>query len=440
MRIELINTGAELLVGRVLNTHQQWLCRQLADLGREVSRQTCVPDDGPQIQAALRESLERADLVIVTGGLGPTSDDLTRDFIAQMLGRKLVLHPPTLARIKNYFAVRQRPMPASVQVQAMIPQGAKVLRNLHGTAPGLVLEIPHGRKTVVLLPGPPRELQPMFLTTVVPLLRRKFPLDSDFLCRTFRTTGFGESVVEEKIAPALQPLVRRGLEIAYCARIGEVDVRLAARGDKAVALLAQGGRRLAGLLGAAIFGTDDDTLESVLIRMLTARKKSVAVAESCTGGFLAHRLTNVPGSSAVFPGGVVAYSNQVKQNLLGVRAETLGRHGAVSEPVAREMAEGARRLFRADYALAVTGIAGPGGGTAAKPAGTAYIALSRNKGTTALFQYIPVDRETFKFAISQRALDLLRQALLETRSSRSALLRRADEGEPTRPQSSKNAL
>ena len=410
MQIELINTGAELLVGRVLNTHQQWLCRQLTDLGYEVSRQVCVPDEGRQIQAAVGEALQRADLVITTGGLGPTSDDLTRECIAQMLGRKLVLHPATLTRIEQFFAERHRALPAHVQVQAMIPEGALVFPNANGTAPGLAMEAGPGKR-LILLPGPPRELRPMFLESVVPLLRREFPPGSPFLCRTIKTTGLGESVVEEKIAAALQPLAGEGLEVAYCARVGEVDVRLAARGDKAGALLTEGLSRVERLLGRAIFGTGDDTLESVLIGLLTRRQETLAVAESCTGGFLAHRLTNVPGSSAVFLGGVVAYSNRVKQDLLGVRAETLRQHGAVSEGVAREMAEGARRLLGADYALAVTGIAGPGGGTPDKPVGTAFIALSEEKDTTVLLQYSPVDRETFKFAISQRALDFLREAL-----------------------------
>jgi nicotinamide-nucleotide amidase len=257
----------------------------------------------------------------------------------------------------------------------------------------------------------------MFWNSGVPLLRRKFPPASPFVCRTFKTTGLGESAVQERIAGPLHSLVRDGLELAYCARVGETDVRLAARGQHARALLAQGGSIVESCLGPLIFGTDGDSLESVLINLLTAHKKTLAVAESCTGGFLAHRLTNVPGSSAAFLGGVVAYSNQVKQDLLGVRAETLRRHGAVSEPVAREMAEGARRLFRAGCALAVTGIAGPGGGTTAKPAGTAFIALSQEAGTTVQLQYSPVDRETFKFAISQRALDLLRLALPPGRPS-----------------------
>jgi nicotinamide-nucleotide amidase len=251
----------------------------------------------------------------------------------------------------------------------------------------------------------------MFLSSVVPLLKRKFPLASPFQCHTFKTTGLGESAVEDKIAGPLQPLVRDGLQLAYCARVGEVDVRLAARGEKARALLAEGRLLVERLLGPVIFGANDDSLESVLIHLLAARKKTLAVAESCTGGFLSHRLTNVPGASAVFLGGVIAYSKQVKQDFLAVRSETLRLHGAVSEPAAREMADGARRLFRADYALAVTGIAGPWGGTPEKPVGTAFIALSQNKETTVLLQYSPVDRETFKFSISQRGLDLLRQAL-----------------------------
>jgi nicotinamide-nucleotide amidase len=302
-------------------------------------------------------------------------------------------------------------MPANVQVQAMIPEGAAVLPNPNGTAPGLLLDIPPENQCLILLPGPPRELRPMFLNSVVPLLSRKYPLSTPFQCRTYKITGMGESAVEEKIAAPLQPLLRDGLQLAYCARVGEVDVRLAASGDKAGSLLAEGGRLLADLLGPVIFGANDDSLQSVLIRLLAARKKTLAVAESCTGGFLSHCLTNVPGASAVFLGGVIAYSNQVKQDLLAVRAETLRLHGAVSEPVAREMADGARRLLHADYALAITGIAGPWGGTPDKPVGTACIALSQTGGTSVLSQYSPVDRETFKYAITQRALDMLRLAL-----------------------------
>jgi nicotinamide-nucleotide amidase len=393
-RIELINTGAELLVGRVLNTHQQWLCRRLADLGYEVSRQVCVPDGSAAIQAAVRESLARADVVIVTGGLGPTSDDLSREVIAQMLGRRLVVHEATLAWIGQFFSARRRPMPARVEVQAMAP------------------EVVPSRQWLILLPGPPRELRPMFLDSVVPLLRKNVPLSSKFLCRNFKTTGQGESVVEEKIAGPFQSLIERGLELAYCARVGEVDVRLTARGEAAADLLDEGEGLIRQLLGPLIFGTGEDSLESVVIQILIERKMTLALAESCTGGFLAHRLTNVPGASAVFLGGAVTYSKQAKEEILGVPTETLRLHGAVSKQVALAMAQGVRGLLKSDFALAITGIAGPGGGSPQKPVGTAFIALASEQGTTVQLQYSPVDRETFKFAVSQRALDMLRQALL----------------------------
>ena len=239
MHIELINTGGELLLGRILNTLQQWICRQLADLGYVVQRQTSIADDGPQIQAAVRDSLSRSDLVITTGGLGPTSDDLTRECIARLLGRQLTSDPETLSRIEQYFAQRHRIMPDSAKAQAMVPAGARLLRNDHGTAPGLAIEVrpnpfrPEGRPAwLILLPGPPRELRPIFSQSVIPLLLREFPSTDKFLCRVLKTTGLGESLVEQKIAGPLQELVQDGLELGYCARIGEVEVRLGARGGQ----------------------------------------------------------------------------------------------------------------------------------------------------------------------------------------------------------------
>ena len=219
LNIEIINTGSELMLGFVLNTHQQWLCRRLADAGYDVARQTAIADTGPAIQQAVRESLGRADFIIVTGGLGPTSDDLTRDLIAELLGKKLRLDAAILAKLEAFFAQRGRPMPETTKVQAQVPEGAMVLDNPHGTAPGLALEIrpnpfrADGKTSwLVMLPGPPREMRPMFLNHALPLLREKFPLSSVFVCRTLRTTGMGESIIEEKIAVPLQPLVKAGLE------------------------------------------------------------------------------------------------------------------------------------------------------------------------------------------------------------------------------------
>ena len=420
MNIELINTGSELLLGRVLNTHQQWLCRQLADRGYVVTRQVAVADTGADIQQAVREALTRADLIITTGGLGPTSDDLTRDLIAQLLGRKLHEDAAMVAHIESFFKHRHRVMPASTRVQAMIPAGAEILPNPNGTAPGLAIEVaPNafrdgGRRSwLVMLPGPPRELRPMFTDAVVPLLARALPLEDAFVCRTLKTTGMGESVVEETVAGPLKALTEAGLELGYCARTGEVDLRFVARGAQGAALVAEAAEIARGLLGVAVYGEGDEQLEAVLVQMLTARNETLAVAESCTGGFLANRVTNVSGASAVFLAGLVTYSNEAKREFLGVQAETLAAHGAVSETVAREMAEGARRRTGATYALATTGIAGPTGGTPAKPVGTVFIAVASPRGTKVLARVNRYERETFKFVTSQQALDLLRREIGE---------------------------
>jgi len=415
MIVEIINTGSELMLGRVLNTHQQWLCKELADLGYIVARQAAVPDAAGDIGQAVRESLSRADLIITTGGLGPTSDDITRDRIAELLGKKLVEDAATLAHIKSFFDMRKRPMPERTRVQAMIPEGATILPNPHGTAPGLAMEVrpnPYRQNGaaswLIMLPGPPRELHPMF-TDTVPLLKRVLPLNAPFICRTLRTTGIGESVVEQRISEQLQTLVKEGLEIGYCARPGQVDVRLAALGSNAERLVQEAEAVVRGKLEARIYGGENQELENVIVETLTQRKETLALAESCTGGCIANRITNVPGASVVFLAGLVTYSNAAKQKFLGVRAETLEAHGAVSEPVAREMAEGARKQTAADYALSVTGIAGPSGGTAEKPAGTAFIGLAGPFETVVEKNLNPYDRETFKQVTAQQAMDLLRR-------------------------------
>lgn len=408
------------MLGFVLNTHQQWLCRQLADAGYDVSRQTAIADAGPAIQQTVRESLSRADFIIVTGGLGPTSDDITRDLIADLLGKQLRMDPAILAHLEAFFAKRGRPMPETTKVQAQVPEGALVLDNPHGTAPGLAMEVrpnpfrADGKTSwLVMLPGPPREMRPMFTNHALPLLRQQFPLDTSFVCRTLRTTGMGESIVEEKISGLLKPLVSAGLELGYCAHYGEVDVRLVARGNSAGKMVAEGEAIIRDQLGPYIFGEQDDQLNATVIRLLTERKKTLVLAESCTGGYVANRVTDVPGSSAVFLCGLVTYSNEAKQKLLGVRAETLAEHGAVSEATAREMAQGARTRYGADYAIAVTGIAGPTGGTEAKPVGTVFIALATARHTFVLKPVNRFERATFKQVTCQQALELLRRTLLK---------------------------
>ncbi len=419
MIVELINTGSELMLGRVLNTHQQWLCAELFNLGYSVSRQVAVPDTGPDILAAVRESLTRADLIITTGGLGPTSDDITRDLIAGLLGKKLIRDSAVFDRIAGFFAARNRVMPERTGLQALVPEGALVLQNAFGTAPGLAIEVhpnhfrpAEARSWLIMLPGPPRELRPMFSTTVAPLLRRILPVPGKLVCRTLRSTGIGESVVEEKVAGPLQHLVERGLEIGYCARPGQVDVRLVARSDGGEELVREGEQIVRAAIGSSIYGTEDEELEQAVLRLLTTRKETLALAESCTGGHLANLLTNVPGASTVLLAGVVSYSNLAKESFLGVRSETLQEHGAVSAPVAREMAEGARTRTGAIYALALTGIAGPGGGTPAKPVGTVFIALAAPRETVVKHYLNPWERLTFKQVAANQALEILRRAIV----------------------------
>jgi nicotinamide-nucleotide amidase len=407
--IEIINTGSELMLGYVLNTHQQWLCRQLSERGYVVVRQVAVDDSAPAIQAAVREALARTSLIIVTGGLGPTSDDRTRDLIAALLDRRLREDPTIVAHIESFFGKRKRPMPVSTRVQALVPEGGTVLKNEHGTAPGLVME--HERGLLIMLPGPPRELRPMFLKQVMPLIEGRYGKPANFGCVVLKTTGIGESFVEQQIAPALAPLVERGLEIGYCARVGEVDVRFVARSAGAEALITEAEKIARQQLRSFIYGKEPEQFEAVIVRLLTEKHKTLALAESCTGGYIANRITNISGASAVFLGGLVTYSNEAKEKFLGVQRSTLDQNGAVSEPVAREMAEGARRQTGADYAIAVTGIAGPTGGIPEKPVGTVFIALATPARTEVKKMLNQYDRETFKFLTSQQALDLLRQEL-----------------------------
>ncbi|MCX7914730.1 MAG: competence/damage-inducible protein A [Verrucomicrobiae bacterium] len=399
MRIELINTGSELLLGFTTNTHLNYIAQKLGERGLQLARQTTVGDDRDEMRAVVNEALHRADVLLVTGGLGPTSDDFTRDIVAELCGRPLQRDETVAAFIAERFRRRGLTMPASVEVQALVPQGATVLPNPNGTAPGLFLT--HQNCRVFLLPGPPRELRPMFEEHVLPRL----PVIPDKTCRILRTTGLPESLVEQRVAPALANLT--GLELGYCARPGEVDVRLIG----SPTIVADAEQRARTALAGFIYGTGDDRLEAVIVRELTARGHTLAVAESCTGGLLAHRITNISGSSRVFLAGYVTYSNAAKIQMLGVREATLQHHGAVSEPTCREMAEGARLRSGTDYALAITGIAGPTGGTPEKPVGLVFIGLASARTTEVVRHQLSFDRETFKHVATQLALDLLRRHL-----------------------------
>jgi nicotinamide-nucleotide amidase len=409
MQAEVINTGSELLLGLVTNTHLGYLAGELAPCGITVARQVCVPD-GPPIREALAAALDRADVVFTTGGLGPTTDDLTREAAAELLGLPLLPDEGILSGIRERFARRGLPMADRVARQAMVPVGTEVLPNPNGTAPGLYF--PPGvlgsrrARHLFLLPGPPRELRPMLQDYVLPKLRAILPASSMRERRIYRLTGIGESQVEERIGQKLEE--RGDLEVGYCARPSEVDFRLIGPPGP----LAQVEPDIRAVLGEWIY-SEGESLEAAIVRLLAERHLTLATAESCTGGSLAGRITNVAGASDVFLAGYVTYANEAKENTLGVPSDLLAAHGAVSEPVAAAMAEGARRVSGAKFALSTTGIAGPGGGTESKPVGTVYLGLASEGHPTVVRRcYFPLDRVTFKHMTSSAALDLLRRQVL----------------------------
>ena len=404
MHVEVINTGTEVLLGHVLNTHLRFLAEALFPLGLRIGRQVTVPD-GLVIREALVEAAARAEILLVTGGLGPTTDDITRDVVADWLGLRLVHDEEIMRAITERFARRGLALSARIGLQALRPPEATVLPNEHGTAPGLYLPPTARSPHLFLLPGPPRELHPMFTASVLPILQKVLPPRPELAMRNYRTAGLGESAVEELVGA---PLLALGLEVGYCARPGEVDLRLIGSAEA----LARAEKIVAAQLGAQLVSRDQSSLEKVIVDRLSARGETLATAESCTGGLLAHRVTNVPGASAVFLEGFVTYANEAKTRALGVDAALLRAHGAVSREVAAAMAEGARTAAGVDHALATTGIAGPGGGSDAKPVGTVFIALATKLGPTTVEQHrFPTDRETFKDLTAQTALDLLRRRL-----------------------------
>lgn len=410
LRVEVINTGTELLLGNVINTHLRFIAEQIFPLGLRVDRQVTVPD-GDAIRAALLEAFARAEIVLVTGGLGPTTDDITREIAAELLGFELVHDDAIMSAIEQRFVRRGLTIGPRIARQAQRPREATVLWNHHGTAPGLYLA-PHttaaGVKSphLFLLPGPPRELHPMFNESVLPILRGVVPDGAKHTKRSFRVSGLGESHVEERVGADLLAL---GLELGYCARPGEVDLRVIGEPE----IVAKAETLIVERLGEHIVSADERSLEKVVVDLLTAARFTLATAESCTGGFLSNRVTNVPGASEVFTAGFITYANEAKTRELGVDATLIREHGAVSHEVAAAMARGALRVAGANHALATTGIAGPGGGSEEKPVGTVYVAHASRSGATRVERHrFPTDRETFKFLASQAALDLLRRALI----------------------------
>lgn len=407
MRIEILNTGTELLLGSTLNTHGHWMGQQLLKMGLRVQRQTTVPD-GQAIHEAIRESLLRCDALIVTGGLGPTSDDVTREAVAEVLDVELIQDEHAARTMREFFEARGYDhFPEANLKQALVPVGADVLPNPNGTAPGSYVPPRLGKVSacaIFLLPGPPRELHPMFESEVAPRLKALAGIENAGEAIELKFVGIGESSFAEGVDEALQAI--EGLEFGYCARLGELDLRLIG-GPQAI----DAARELVrSPFGKNYVSDDGSDLETVVIRELTERGLTLATAESCTGGLIANRLTNVPGASAVLTHGYVTYANRAKVEMLAVSEETLAQYGAVSEETCREMAAGALAASGADLAISVTGIAGPGGGSEEKLVGTVFLGLAEKGKEVAVFQKRhPRGRKSFKEQVSQVALDLIRR-------------------------------
>lgn len=378
MRCEIIGVGTELLMGQIINTNARDVSGELFAVGVGVYYQSVVGDNRERLKEVFERALERADLVILTGGLGPTNDDITRDTVAEVLGLSQQKDAEWEKRLEEFFRRLGRPMAESNRRQALVPEGGILLSNERGTAPGIYLE-KNGR-TIVLLPGPPRELLPMLRDHVIPRLKVKLQDRGElavFKSKVLRVIGLGESAMTEMIKPLLE--AQKNPTIAPLAKSSEVHLRITARAattEEAEALLSAEAEKIKKVLGDYIYGEDEEELELVVARLLWERKKTVALAESCSGGLLCHRLTNVPGSSSYLLGGFVTYSNEAKAGILGVKKELLESKGAVSAEVASMMAAGARKLCGADIGVGITGIAGPGGETPEKPLGLTFIGLS----------------------------------------------------------------
>ena len=415
MKLEVLTIGTELLLGHTVDTNAAELGRALAAAGAEIVRRTTVPDRPDAIGTSVAEALERTGFVITTGGLGPTRDDMTKTVVAGLLGKRLVLDTPLLASVEARFKRLGRPMPAINRTQAEIPEGATILPNPRGTAPGLWVEDGRGR-VVVLLPGVPREMRGLLVEEVLPrLAERQGGTRAVVLSRTVRTTGVPESALAERIGPIESEIAP--LTLAYLPSLEGVDLRVTAwrlEPREAETRLAAVVERLTAAVGAHGYGTDDADLAARVLEALRSGRHRLGVAESCTGGMLAERITNIPGASDTFIGGVVAYADVIKTAALKVPLETLEAHGAVSEETVCAMAEGAQRLFSADCTIAVTGIAGPGGGTPEKPVGTVWLAARVHTTTRAVKRVLPGDRYEIRARAAQAGLDLLRRLLGES--------------------------
>ena len=415
MKAEIISTGTEILLGETLNTSAHYLTGKLSTLGIEVDYHTTVGDNPERLEEVLRQALGRSDLLITTGGLGPTADDLTKELVAKVLELKLELDSSSLEQIKQFFGRRKAPMPESNEKQAFFPVNSKILPNPIGTAPGAIIE--KSGKIVIILPGPPFELHPMFDHYVWPELEKILePHVERMNERVLKVFGIGESAIEE----VLNELMRLpNVTVALLAKRAEMHIRLVARSTEkttgeAVKALDRVEEEIRQRLGNKVFGRDQETMVGIVGQLLTDRHLTISTAESCTGGLLGAALTQEPGSSRFYLGGVVSYSNSLKQGLLGVGEETLKAFGAVSEEVAKEMAEGIRAKTGSDLAISTTGIAGPDGGSDQKPVGLVFISIATPAGVQVEKIQLYGERQSVRQLTVHAALNGVRQWMLNS--------------------------
>jgi len=405
---EVITVGTELLQGLITDSHSAWISARLAAIGIPTDYHTSVGDDVERLADVLAQAASRSEVVVVAGGLGPTADDLTREAVARAAGKPLVLHQPSLNAIAALFASWGREMSENNRSQAFIPEGAEVMPNTRGTAPGFVVQV--GAARVFVFPGPPHELHAMMDESAIERLKAMQTSAGVLRVRLVHCFGVGESQVDEKIRHLMSAGRNPNVGLLVSNYIITVKITADAEtGAEAEALISQTEREVRGLLGDIVFGADGETMAEVVARELMTRGLTIALAESCTGGLIAAMLTDVSGISKSFLAGVVSYSNEAKRDMLGVPAELLQEHGAVSEPVARAMAEGVRRLTNADVSIGVTGIAGPTGGTPEKPVGLIYVARADKNDTEVRECHFHGSRERIRVRTGLTALDMVRR-------------------------------
>lgn len=412
MRAEIISVGTELLLGQIIDTNAPFISQALSALGIDIYFRETVGDNKDRLGEVLKRAFDRSDIVIAIGGLGPTQDDLTKETIAEVLGDRMINDLESEKSLRAFFIDRGLEIAENNLKQALIPESGWAIPNPNGTAPGIIVE--KNGKIAIALPGPPNEFEPMVTDYVVPYLRKKTGSNSSvILSRVLRVVGIGESDAETKIKSLLSS---SNPTIAPYAKNGEVHLRITAKApshEEAEKMIDELDAKVREILGDYVYGVDDETLESVVVNMLREKKISLALAESCSGGLIANRVTNIPGSSEVFLAGVVSYSNEAKAEILGVPWELITTHGAVSAEVALAMAAGAKKITNADIAVSATGIAGPGGGTPEKPVGLVYLAIDTPNGARVERNLFRGGRLDVKYRTSQTALNMIRIYLMQ---------------------------